>query len=242
MEGPDQSYPEPKCSTVNVLVVDDNIPFREWVCQVLRGGYTTYTAESCVTTCATLRQIPVAAVLLDAVLPDCDGLGLIPTIRTLSEAPIIVMTGHSTEDMAISALNHRADAYLRKPMTVARLMDVVSHLAPVDPIERARIFLDSHWDLDLSASELAERVGIAESTLRERFAATYGTTPVRYMTERRMRVAENLLRGSTCDVGEVGRRAGYVSADRFRRIFTRYYGVPPSEFRHVQPDRRENDG
>lgn len=57
-------------------------------------------------------------------------------------------------------------------------------------------------------TELAQRVGVSDRTLRRGFQAVFGTTVLGYLTEQRLLWAEQLLRqGFT--MAEVAHRCGY---------------------------------
>ena len=61
-------------------------------------------------------------VLLDLGLPDRDGIELIPEIRALSDAPILVLTVRDAEASKVQALDAGADDYVTKPFSVPELL------------------------------------------------------------------------------------------------------------------------
>ena len=67
--------------------------------------------------------------------------------------------------------------------------------------------------------------------LDERFRQVLGRSPIRYLTEWRMHLAEELL--ATTDIGVVAlaRRVGYDSEEAFSRAFKRARGLSPSHWR-----------
>ncbi len=60
-------------------------------------------------------------VLLDLELPDLDGVQVCRTLRTRSDAAIIVVTAHGEEPDRVMALDAGADDYLVKPFGLAEL-------------------------------------------------------------------------------------------------------------------------
>lgn len=55
-----------------------------------------------------------------------------------------------------------------------------------------------------------------------------------YLTEKRMRRAAALLRDPDCRVYEIASQCGYADASGFIRVFKKFYGVSPAEYRAVQ--------
>ena len=81
-----------------------------------RHGYVMHSAG----TLAAARQKlqnggPVDMVLLDIGLPDGDGLTFLPELRTLTGAPVMVVSGRRGKDAATRGLQCGADAWLQKP-------------------------------------------------------------------------------------------------------------------------------
>jgi transcriptional regulator GlxA family with amidase domain len=58
-----------------------------------------------------------------------------------------------------------------------------------------------------------------------------GISPIRYLTEWRLHVAQDLLSTTELGVAAVARRVGYDADEAFSRAFKRAYGVPPGAWR-----------
>lgn len=63
------------------------------------------------------------------------------------------------------------------------------------------------------------------------FAATYGETPARYLTRRRIERAQDLLRSANLTVTEVCMMVGYTSVGSFSSRFRQLVGETPTEYR-----------
>ena len=59
----------------------------------------------------------------------------------------------------------------------------------------------------------------------------YGRSPIRYLTEWRMHLAQELLATTRTGVATVARRVGYDSEEAFSRAFKRASGQSPSHWR-----------
>ena len=73
----------------------------------------------------------------------------------------------------------------------------------------------------------------ARVTVRARcpFREVLGRSPIRYLTEWRMHLAEDLLATTDLGVGVVARRVGYDAEEAFSRAFKRAHGESPSVWR-----------
>ena len=77
-----------------------------------------------------------------------------------------------------------------------------------------------------SVAEMAAVMGVSRSVFAERFHEAAGESPLRYVTQVRMRRAADLL-ARRMTVDEVAARLGYGSHSAFSRAFKRMYGHPP---------------
>ena len=84
------------------------------------------------------------------------------------------------------------------------------------------------WTVD----GLARRSGISRAAFARRFRDAVGTSPLSYVREHRLDLAERaLLTEPDATVAAVARRVGYANPFSFSTAFRRYRGVAPSELR-----------
>ena len=82
-----------------------------------------------------------------------------------------------------------------------------------------------------TVAELAAGAAVSRSMLDERFRHVLGRSPIRYLTEWRMHLAEDLLATTDSGVAAIARRVGYDSEEAFSRAFKRAHGASPSHWR-----------
>lgn len=82
-----------------------------------------------------------------------------------------------------------------------------------------------------SVAELGRRTAVSRSVLDDRFRQVLGQSPIRYLTQWRMHLAENLLGTTDLTVYDVARRVGYQSEEAFSRAFKRERGQSPAHWR-----------
>lgn len=97
-------------------------------------------------------------------------------------------------------------------------------------LRAARDHLDRHFTEPTDLARVASIAGLSKFHFHRLFAATYGTTPARYLTARRIERAQDLLRATNLTVTEVCFAVGYSSLGSFSSRFAGVVGETPSEF------------
>ncbi|MGE5809280.1 MAG: sigma-54-dependent transcriptional regulator, partial [Nitrospirota bacterium] len=112
---------------INVLVVDDEEPFRRLLKKELtRKDYAVEVAPDGNEALRLLRDRSFDVILLDVVMPGVDGISLMKKLKEDSGAPaIIVLTGKATVETAVEAMKNGAFDYLTKPYKLDELVIVV---------------------------------------------------------------------------------------------------------------------
>lgn len=111
------------------LVVDDEPLIRWWLSETLQHqGYSVVEAgdaRSAIREASETRD-PFGLVMLDVKLPDSDDLSLLVNLRRMmAEATIILMTAHSTPELARNALELGARCVLNKPFGMGEIEALV---------------------------------------------------------------------------------------------------------------------
>jgi AraC-like DNA-binding protein len=91
------------------------------------------------------------------------------------------------------------------------------------------------WLLD----ELAGACAMSRTTFAFHFRAIAGTTPLAYLTQWRMRLAERTLREGNMSVANVAQALGYSSESAFSSAFKRITGTSPTTYRHTERASRQ---
>jgi AraC-like DNA-binding protein len=86
---------------------------------------------------------------------------------------------------------------------------------------------ERHWTVD----RLAATAAVSRSVLDERFRQVLRRSPIRYLTDWRMHLAEELLATTGHSVATVARRVGYDSEEAFSRAFKRVHALSPGAWR-----------
>jgi len=110
-----------------VLVCDDDAAIRTVVREALRrAGHTVETAASAADLRRTIRTFRPQVLLTDVVLPDGNGLDLVPELLAdHPHMPIIVLSAQNTFTTAMRATEQGAFDYLPKPFDLGELAQAV---------------------------------------------------------------------------------------------------------------------
>ena len=111
-----------------ILVADDDASIRKVVSQTLaRAGYAVRTTGTASALWAWIEAGEGDLVITDVVMPDEDGLELLPRIRKARpDVPVIVMSARSTMMTAMRATERGAYEYLPKPFDINELVSIVN--------------------------------------------------------------------------------------------------------------------
>lgn len=153
-----------------ILVIEDRPEIRALIVTTLENnGYSVIEASSGHETLSQLRVRKPDMILLDLALPDTDGLNLISSIRKLTAAPIMVVSGKGNIIDKVVGLEMGADDYISKPFDLNELKarvraSVRRYKAAQDEgasnPARRRIRFDG-WMLDEAQYQAFDRQGIS---------------------------------------------------------------------------------
>lgn len=109
-----------------------------------------------------------------------------------------------------------------------------------DPrLSRAIYVMHQQPGLNWSVADLAKEAGTSRSVFAERFLAATGTTPAKYLSELRMRLAIQYIRHENQPIETVALRLGYGSLAAFSRAFKRIIGHAPGTLREASQTAEE---
>ena len=114
------------------------------------------------------------------------------------------------------------------------------HRAEPRDIWKARKFIEEHSNEHLSLTEVADAVGINATHLSEKFKQVTGTKFVDYVARTRFEQTIKLLENIDLRVSEIAFTAGFQSLSQFNRVFKKFSGTSPSEYRATHPKPRRS--
>jgi signal transduction histidine kinase/DNA-binding LacI/PurR family transcriptional regulator/CheY-like chemotaxis protein len=235
-----------------ILLVDDEAGILEMharliqtqfpVCRVLRAHDGRQALE-------VIRQEFPNLVLLDLMMPELDGFGVLDAIRTdesMRNIPVVVLTGQVLTDEDMARLNQGVAAILQKGIfTIQETMAHVESALARTPrlgsemqriVRRAMAYIHKHYAEPFSRQEMARQLGLSERYLTRCFHKEMRITPVEYLNRYRLKQAKAMLRKGA-NVTETALAVGFSSVSYFTRLFEKELGVSPGAYRHSHSNR-----
>ena len=89
--------------------------------------------------------------------------------------------------------------------------------------------VEENYTSPISLDELAYLSGRSLSSFKRDFQDIYGESPARWIREKRLAKAHEMLRSSSLSVADVAYSLGFENPTHFSRIFKQQYGYAPSQ-------------
>jgi len=165
---------------VCVLVVEDDPALQRMILNYfLENNIRTLVASGRQEMVHHLDSTLVSLVILDLRLGQEDGLDLLREVRSSSDVPVIIITGHRCDDIdRVVGLELGADDYLTKPFNLRELLARVravlrrfdiGRVAPARDPERGR-FRFSGWQLERKTRRLTDPAGTPVALTKGEYA------------------------------------------------------------------------
>ena len=125
--------------TSTILIADDD-PVQRRLLEAMtrRFGYEVETVESGEQALSRMNQAgapPIALLVLDLVMPDLDGMGVLGRMRDLKlTTPVIVQTANGSIETVISAMRAGAQDFVVKPVGAERLQISIKNALSIDAL------------------------------------------------------------------------------------------------------------
>jgi AraC-like DNA-binding protein/quercetin dioxygenase-like cupin family protein len=136
--------------------------------------------------------------------------------------PQAIVTG-----LLLALLGRAVDLMEQMPASPATQADVV---------ERMRRFLLARVCERASVDEVARSVCLSTTRAKQLFRQTHGCGILAYFNQLKIWQAKRLLGASSLTIEQVSRKLGFSSPSYFTRVFQRYTGEAPTDFRQQRED------
>ena len=103
----------------------------------------------------------------------------------------------------------------------------------LNDMEKAMQFFKENFNKNISVEEYAKTVNMSACWFIRRFKEFLKVTPMQYIISLRMTHAKMLLETQLYNVAQVAYHVGYDNPLYFSRLFTKFVGVPPKQYKKL---------
>lgn len=151
-----------------ILVIDDEPNMRDMLeIGLAHHGFAVVSAGDGPAALALLRARSPDAILLDVMMPKIDGVSLVPLIRRLTEAPIVMLSALSDAHHKIAGLAAGADDYVAKPFDLGEVAARLRAQLRRPRLARRDVIRYADVVIDVATRRVQTASGRVELTARE---------------------------------------------------------------------------
>lgn len=150
------------------------------------------------------------------------------------------LEGHSfTAQSVCSDAAGLKNTFLRLMLSMRSGIEPETVQTDEEVVRRIHRYIDTNFEKDLSLTTLGKHFFISKYQISRLFKKEYGVNCSDYILQVRMEAAAMMLQSSREKVDEIARRSGFEETSYFSRVFSKYYGMSPGEFRKRTPGKEE---
>jgi signal transduction histidine kinase/ligand-binding sensor domain-containing protein/DNA-binding response OmpR family regulator len=243
-----------------ILVVEDNIDMRSFICSNLSHYYQVLEARNGKEGYEIAKKEEPALIISDIMMPETDGISMMKKIKNnlyTSHIPIILLTAKGKIEDQLKGIKEGADDYIAKPFNmevlIAKVKNVIelrkklrtrySALEEVPSEELTNSNLDNDFfekvnetvekyytDPSFDVDHFASEMYVSRSQLYKKLKAITSLSANDFINVYRLKKSTALLKTGNMQVSEVAFSTGFNDPKYFSRIFKKFYQCSPSEF------------
>ncbi len=234
-------------SAPRILVVDDSREARELYSRLAQEAIPDahiVQAENGKKALDLMANMLPNLVILDLMMPEMDGFELLEVIRSRTETkqvPVIIMSGKQLTFEDVQRLDFAGVTFQTKNMLYDHeIIEILRRgllgdekLPPPTSrlVKHALAYLHQNYAEPLSRAEIAAEVGFSENYLTDLFRREIGITPWDCLNRFRIQRAAQLLVDTEHTISFIAQEVGYDDSAYFSRVFKKYMGQSPRDFR-----------
>ncbi|GAA3615372.1 ATP-binding protein [Flavivirga amylovorans] len=254
-----------------VFYAEDNSEMKHYVSEVLSRYFKVRTFSNGQECLDAMEDRWPDIVISDVQMPEMNGLDLCIRIKSdlkTSHIPVILLTALTNIQDQVQGIRDGADAYIKKPFNVQRLVTNTEALLSGRkklseryqvgiPLTRDNnindrndnAFLDKLYSLveenlgnqDFNLNDLAKEMYLNRTHFYQKVKALTNQTPFEFLKMYRLKRAADFLLQKNMSVKEVSIVSGFKSRTHFAKIFKERYKVSPGTYAEEVETRKEAD-
>jgi signal transduction histidine kinase/DNA-binding LacI/PurR family transcriptional regulator/DNA-binding response OmpR family regulator len=230
-----------------ILIVDDDPGVLDMHSQIVRSQFPHYQILLAANGREALLMLQTGKpdlVLLDLMMPELDGFGVLEEMQKMESAcniPVIVLSAHELTQDEMDRLNRSVAAVLRKGVftgaeTLEHIKNALSHRQKLNSevqrlTRKAMAYIHEHYGEPIGREDFARHVGVSEGYLSRSFNQETGLSLIHYLTRYRIQQARQLLATTEKSITEIAMEVGFSDSNYFSRVFRQEVGMSPLTYR-----------
>lgn len=238
-----------------LLIVDDEPAFLESLSSALEEEFLVHKALNGIEALKFLDYATPSLIILDLHLPGIDGVRLLKKVRESgNDKPVIVLTGNSSHEWAKKCADLNVQGYMEKPVDINRLILKIRKLLNIEnpellkevlgdddkekirsysPIARRTIrYIEKNYKKNIKRGDIASYLNISPAYLSRHFHKECGIQLNDCINTLRVNKCKEYLLDSDKNIGDIAFLVGITDANYLSRLFKKYTGLSPLEFRN----------
>ncbi|MFV0330999.1 MAG: two-component regulator propeller domain-containing protein [Dysgonomonas sp.] len=208
---------------LTILVVEDNVDMRKYICSILSDYYKIVEAENGVEALDILKNRTIDFIISDLMMPVMDGLELSQRIKadvSISHIPFLMLTAKTSLETQISSYKIGVDEFLAKPFDEELLLTRINNIFESRKIYQRKFSLnmdvenlniekesndekflkkaisiikENYKNTDYEVSDFIESMGVSKSLLNNKMQMLTGQSAGNFIRNYRLSIAHELI-------------------------------------------------
>jgi len=143
------------------------------------------------------------------------------------------------ENLAKRKIDNSISVYKLKTTVLDTIIEVMLQLEEKrksqkkKPVREAQKYISKYYMENLTLERVATEVNLNPVYFSNSFKKEIGENFLDYLHKYRIEMAKEALRNENCTIIETAMRVGYSDAKYFSKIFKKYVGIKPSDYRKI---------
>ncbi|WP_226037457.1 response regulator transcription factor [Aquibacillus saliphilus] len=138
------------------------------------------------------------------------------------------VSGLTTRTANLFELRNKVYEWMKK---VLNILELNNKEMTDNPIDIAKQWIVNHLDKNITIQKIADNVYMNPTYFCEYFKNQTGETVLDFVTRVRLEKARDLLTSKDLKIYDVSEMVGYTNAKYFSKLFKKYYGETPSQYK-----------
>lgn len=235
-----------KKNAPTILIVDDEpstVNLHARMIAAWSPASRILTAENGRAALDILHETHPDLVLLDLMMPELDGFGVLRAMRAdphSRDIPVIVLTGQTLTLEDMTNLGLGVTSVLKKGLfsaseTIGLIESALLRSSALGSearraVRKAIHYLHTNYMQPISLEETARHVSMSKEYLARCFRQEMGVTLVTYLNRYRVQQSRNMLEQGESNLTEIALETGFASSAYFSRVFRQEVGMSPTDY------------